>query len=200
MAKTRYTLQPNEAVLLQGQRVQRGGGLLSAFTDDLVLTSQHLIWVNKGMLGNVKGVEYFPLALVKVFEGRAQALLAKGGNGTPQLEVFFQDGAEVFRFQTGGKREIEKWIGAINRAVTGEGAEQGRSAGRALPGTGAVAETLRDTFSQFRTSFGGGATGSNAQAQAVRTSSKCSGCGASVSGISGTVATCQYCDSESKLP
>ncbi len=200
MAKTKYTLQPNEAVVLKGERVQRGNGLLSAFTDELVLTSQHLIWVNKGMLGNVKRVEYFPLALVKVFNDQAQALLAKGGNGTPQLEVFFQNGEEVFKFQSGGKREVVKWVDAINRVVTGNGPAVGSSARMALPGTGAVAETLRDTFSQFKTSFGGGAKGSSAQAQPVRVSSKCFGCGASISGIGGTVAKCQYCDSESKLP
>lgn len=191
MAK--YNLQPNEAVVLKAESVQRGNGLLSAFTDELVLTNLHLIWVNKGMLGNVKRIEYFPLALVKVFNDQAQALLAKSGNGTPQLEVFFQNGEEVFKFRSGGKREIGKWVDAINRVVTGNGAE---ITSKALPGTGIVAETLRDTFSQFRGSFGGGGKGSSA----VRVSSKCSGCGASISGISGTVARCQYCDSESMLP
>lgn len=196
MAKSKYTLQPNEAVVLQNENVQHGSGRLSAFTDELVLTSQHLIWVNKGMFGNVKGVEYFPLALIKVFNDQAQALLMKAGDGSPLLEVFFQNGEEFFKFQSGGKREVVKWADAINRVVTGNGPVEGSSARMALPGTGAVAETLRDTFSQFKSSFGGGAK----SAQPVRSSSKCSGCGATISGISGTVAICQYCDSESKLP
>ena len=198
MAK--YNLQPSEAVLHTSESgVQRGTAIFSAFKGELVLTNLHLIWVNKGMAGNVKQIEYFPLALVKVYNNQAQALMTKSGNGLPQLEVFFQTGEEVFKFQTGGKREVAKWIDAINRAVTGNETEVSRSAGRALPGTGAVAETLRDTFSQFKGSFGGGARGSNAQ-QPVRSSTKCLGCGASISGIAGTVAQCQYCDSELKLP
>ena len=201
MAK--YVLQHNEAVLRTSESgVQRGNGVFSAFKDELVLTNLHLIWVNKGMLGNVKHIEYLPLAMVKVHNDQAQALLTKSSNGLPQLVVFFQDGEEVFKFQSGGKREIGRWIDAINGAVTGDSAganASGASARMALPGTGAVAETLRDTFSQFRTTFKGGATGSGAQAQPVRVSSKCASCGASISGIAGTVAKCQYCDTESKL-
>jgi hypothetical protein len=197
MAK--YNLQHNEAVLLSAERVQRGTGRLSAFTDELVLTNLHLIWVNKGIVGNVKRVEYLPLALVKVFNDQAQARLSKSGNGIPQLEVFFQNGEEVFKFQSGGKREIAKWIDAINRAVTGNGAGVGGPASKALPGTGVVAETLRDTLGQFRASFGGG-KGSGAQAQSERVSTQCPGCGASISGITGTVARCEHCDSESRLP
>lgn len=199
MAK--YNLQQGEAVLLPSDvPVQRGNGILAAYTDELVLTNQHLIWVNKGVLGKVKHIEYFPLAMVKVFNDQAQVLASKSRNGMPQLEVYFQDREEVFKFQTGGKREIQKWIEAINQAVTGKGEEVRRSASKAIPGTGAVAETLRDTFSQFRTSFGSGVSGARTQAQSVRASSKCPGCGASISGVSGQVAKCLYCDSESNLP
>ena len=197
MAK--YDLQSNEAVVLNAVGVLHGNGLLSAYTDELVLTNLHLIWVSKGPLRNVKRIEYFPLALIKVINNRAQALSTKRGDGTQQLEVFFQNGQEAFRF-SGGKKEIGQWVDAINLAVTGNGPESGSSAGRALPGTGAVAETLRDTFSQFKGSFGGGGKAPSAAAQPVRASSKCPGCGASISGVSGTVAKCQYCDSESTLP
>ncbi len=194
-----YQLQPNEVIVLPAARVQRGNGLLPTYSDDLVLTNLHLIWVNKGMLGNVKHVEYFPLSLIKVYNEQAQALLTKSGNGTSQLEVFFHNGEEVFKFQSGAKKDIEKWADAINRVVTGHGAEVGSSGSRALPGTAAVAETLKDTFGQFRASFGGG-KGPSASVQPVKVSSKCAGCGAAISGISGTTATCEHCDSDSLLP
>lgn len=197
MAK--YNVQPNEVVVLKAESVQTGDGFLAVFTDDLVLTNLHLIRVSKGMFGNVKGIEYFPLARIKVFDNQAQAFLSKSGNGIAQLEVFFQDGEQVFKFRKGGKREIVKWVAAINRVVTGDGTAAGSSASKALPGTGAVAETLRDTFSQFKGVLGGGAVDPKAHGQPARASSKCSSCGATISGFTGTVAKCQYCDSESKL-
>lgn len=199
MAK--YNLQPNEAVVLKADHVQRGDRLLSGSTDELILTNLHLIWVGRGVFGNVKGIEYFPLALVKVFDGRAQALLSKASNGSSQLEVFFQNGEETFRFQSGGKGEIKRWIDAINGVVTGAGAVvEGTSTGRALPGTAAVAETLKDTFSQFRGAFGGTSKTSSAPPPPNKSSSRCTGCGAPLSGIAGSVATCEYCDSDSLLP
>jgi len=195
MAK--YNLQPNEAVLHTSESaVQRGTKLFALYTGELVLTNLHIIWVNKNTFGKVKEVEYLPLALIKVHADQAQARLTKNNQGLSQLEVYFQNGEEVFKFQSGKAREIEKWIDAINRAVTGNGVDPAKAPGRALPGTGAVAETLRDTFSHFKSSFGGGA----AAAAPQRMSSKCSGCGASISGMSGTVVKCQYCDSESRLP
>ena len=44
-----YQLQPNEVIVLPAARVQRGNGLLPTYSDDLVLTNLHLIWVNKGV-------------------------------------------------------------------------------------------------------------------------------------------------------
>lgn len=197
MAK--YNLQPNEAVVLKADSVQRGDGLLAGFTDELVLTNLHLIWVSKGMFGNVKRIEYLPLALVKVFDDQAQALTSKASNGSPQLEVFFQNGEESFRFQSGGRGEVGRWVDAISRLVTGHGAAAGVAPSRALPGTAAVADTLRDTFSQFKGAFGGAGKEPSAPPPPARSSSKCTGCGAPMSGFTGSVATCEYCDSESRL-
>ncbi len=70
----------------------------------------------------------------------------------------------------------------------------------ALPGTGLVAETLRDTFSQFKASFGSRGSGAANAAQPLKSSSTCAGCGASLAGISGTIVACEYCNVEAKLP
>lgn len=193
-----FDLQANEAVVLKAGSVMHGGGRISAYNDELILTNIHLIWLNKGMLGKVKRVEYFPLNQVKIFNDRAQALVAKSSGGSPQLEVFFQGSQEEFQFSAGGKREVAKWADAINRLVTGTTAEMRSSANMALPGTEAIAETLRDTFSQFKNAFGSGVKGSTPEI--VRVATKCLSCGAQISGVSGTVAKCQYCDSECTMP
>ena len=203
-----YTLQRNEVVLRTSKsRVQRGERVFSGYTDDLILTNFHLIWINKGIFGNVKQVECLPLGLIKVHNYQAQAFLNKSSNGMAQLTVYFQNGQESFKFQSGGKREVGEWVDAINRAVTGNAVAPGTSAASvsmALPGTEDLADALRDTVSQIRDAFGVGVAGTSAVAPPhpppVRVSSKCWSCGAPISGITGTVAKCRYCDTESRLP
>lgn len=202
MAK-HYTLQHNEAVLRSGSRVMRGDGIFWAFKDDLLLTNFNLVWTSKGIFGNVQQIECLPLGLVKVHNDQAQAFLTKSSGGWPQLTVVFQNGEEVFTFQSGGTREVGEWVDAINRAVTGNAAgpgTSGSSVSMALPGTEELAETLRDTVSQFRNAFRVGAAVSSAPPPPVRVSSRCASCGASISGITRTVAKCRYCDTESRLP
>ncbi|MFT4288553.1 hypothetical protein [Nocardioides sp.] len=196
MAK--YRLQPDEVVILTADHVQRGDSRLPVYTDELILTNLHLIWVGKGILGNAKGIAYFPLSSIKVFEDTAQARLGQAPNRVPQLEVYFQSDEETFRFQAGSKREIGEWVSAINRVVTGNDVSPGRSTRGALPGTEAVAESLRDTFNQFKAAFGGGRS-APPPSGSTKVSTKCSSCGAPISGVRGTTVVCQYCDSTALL-
>jgi len=190
-------LQANEAVVLKADSVMHCGGHFSSYGDELILTNIHVIWLNKGTLGNVKRTEYFPLDQIKIFNGRAQALLTKGSTGSPQLEIFLKGSQEAFRFSSSGKKEIVKWVEAINQLVTGTGGESPSSTNMSLPGTAVIAGTLRDTFGQFKNAFGGG---KDSSPQVVRVTCKCLSCGAQVSGISGTSAKCEYCDSEAMMP
>lgn len=195
MAK--YVLQPNEAPILTATGVRGGDGLMSAFTDEIVLTNLHLIWLRKGMIGNVKNIEYFPLALLKVIDGRAQALLTKSRNGMDQLELFFQQDQKAFGFQTGGKREINEWMRAINRAVTGnELPPEATSSSGVLPGAKAAAESLmgavRDRAQRAKRPTPG-------QVPTAPTAMACPGCSAPLSGLGGTVVRCGFCGTESTL-
>lgn len=197
MAK--FDLQHNEVVILQAEGVAHGTGMLSNHTDELVLTNLHLIWINKGMLGNVKRTEYYPLSLIKVHDGRAQALASQDRGGLHQLEVYLQTSVEAFRFPSGGKKLAEKWSAAVNRAAAGDETTPSVPS-RALPGAALVADTLRGTFDQFRTSFGGAPAGPVAVAAPSRSAVPCPSCGAPISGLSGSTAKCEYCDMESRLP
>lgn len=113
----------------------------------------------------------------------------------------FQAGIEAFRFQSVGKREVEKWSAAINQAVTGNETAP-PSTGFALSGAALVADTLHGTFDQFRTSFGGDkapAAAKQPAAERERSAGPCPSCGASISGLSGATATCEYGDTETRL-
>lgn len=117
MAK--FSLLPNESIILKTERVKHGG-MFAIYTDDLILTSQNLVVVCKGTFGNTKDVVRYPLNQIKMYNGEPQALLGTAQNGTPQLEVYFLNGQqEAFGFQSMGKKEITQWINAICKAVTG---------------------------------------------------------------------------------
>ena len=76
-----YHLEPSEAILIQSTGVVcEGGGLMNAYTDELILTNMNIIHVRKGMFGNTKGVQKYPLNQVKVINGEAQAIMGKSSN------------------------------------------------------------------------------------------------------------------------
>ena len=59
-----YTLDIDEAVILQASRVSTG----TFGTADLILTNKNLIQVNKGILGGDKDCIKYPLANLKVLK------------------------------------------------------------------------------------------------------------------------------------
>jgi hypothetical protein len=179
-------------VLLKDERVMHGG-LLSAFTDELMLTNLNLVLIKKGILGNTKGVLTFPVTQVKVQDKQAQAIVGRASNGSAALDVYFLNGQEQFRFQSGGKKKIQSWIANINRAVTGQEIPEPVRAGMALPGSELVAGVLKDTYSVFRAKLGP-QTGAP-----VKVAGKCGSCGAPIAGNRGQAITCEYCGSTQQL-
>lgn len=184
-----YNLHPNEVVVLKEARVNHGG-MFAAYTDDLILTNLNLLLIKKGMFG--KGVHTFPVGQIKVHNGQAQAVLGKASNGYPQLEVYFLNGQENFRFQSGGKKNILQWVAKIGEVVTGERASEKIGTGLALPGADYVAGALKDTFDVFKGRFG-------SQSKIEKVASKCSACGAPISGTRGQLSVCEYCQTAQQL-
>jgi hypothetical protein len=185
-------LHPNEVVVLKEASVNNGG-IFAAYTDDLILTNLNLVLIKKGMFGNSKGVHTFPIDQIKVHNGQAQAVLGKANNnGSPQLEVYFLNGQENFGFQSGGKKKILEWVAKIGEVVTGERASENIGTGLALPGADYVAGALKDTFDVFKGRFG-------SKSKIEKVASKCSACGAPISGTRGQLSTCEYCQTAQQL-
>lgn len=61
---------------------------------------------------------------------------------------------------------------------------------KAIPGTEALAGTLKDTFGAFRNGLGVAET---------RSSGTCEGCGAPLSGYKREMVRCEYCNRETQL-
>ena len=175
-----YNLLPNEVVLLNEERVFHG----KRSSGELTLTNLNLIFAKKGAFGGSKGFQIFPVSQIKVYNGQAHALMSGSNN---ELEVYFLHSEEEFRFTSGGKKKIQTWIAKINEAVTGEPAAE--VGGFAAQGAEKVAGLLKDTFGAFK---------SKPEAP-VSVQTKCSLCGAPVSGVAGQTITCTYCDAAQQL-
>jgi hypothetical protein len=146
-----YELRSDEAVILRSRQIRWVGGRRGG-SDELILTNHNLIVVDKGILGRPEA-EYIRLDQVKVVDGRPQALVTKARDGRQHLEVFMIDRTEVFVLESGGRREAVKWANAIAAAVNGKGMKVQDRTTMALPGTGLVVETLRDTVGQVAKSL-----------------------------------------------
>lgn len=192
-----YRLQPNEVLLIKDSGVAHGVGF-SPFTSELTLTNLNLVLVKKGVFGNVKATQTFPVNQIKLYNQQAQAFLGKASNGADTLDVYFVNGQEQFRFPSGGKRKILSWVAKINEAVTGyqSGARFAGDDSSAIPGTEMIADSLRDTFAVFKGTFGPRAAAPEVPASA---SGKCGACGAPTIGFQGQTVNCDYCGSAQQL-
>lgn len=197
MAK--FSLLPNESIILKNESVMHGG-FMATYTDELILTNQNIVYVSKGMLGNTKNVQRFPVNQIKMYDGEPQAILGKQQNGMPQLEIYFLNGNESFAFQFSGKKEVAKWINAICKLVTGhESNTVSPSFGSAIIGTEYLAETLKGTVDTFKNAFGIKSKATDDSVSSEKATKKCISCSAPLTGTKGQTVHCKYCDTDQVL-
>lgn len=206
----KYKLLPNESIILQANRIAKGG-VIPTLTDDLLLTNLNIVWLDKSVLGTVKSIVTFPLNQIKIFENKAQVFVNKAPNGTPQLDIFFRDGEEVFGFEK--RSEAVKWANEINRLLTGDTLEEldepGYSStmtpGAAMMdalGMGMMTDQVKTTVDTFKSAFGLRTTETETKTKTVKiqkVTTNCKGCHAPLAGLKGKIVTCKYCDTKQTL-
>ena len=189
-----YNLQPNESIIMKKDRIIHGGAMAN-FTDELILTNLHIVLISKGMFGNAKGIQVFPLNHIKVFNGQAQVLLGKTRGGYPQIDVYFLNGQESFGFEN--KKEAVNWIENINKLRNGNEVGVNTSPNMAIPGAEYIAETLKGTVDTFKDVLGIKTKSNNEMP--IKAVKKCSSCSAPISGTKGQIVHGQYCDADQQL-
>lgn len=195
MAKAEYKLSPNEAMIMKQERVIHGG-VMANFTDELLLTNLNLVLIEKGTFGNVKNIQVFPVNQIKVFNNQAQIMMSKTRGGYPQIEVYFVNGQENFGFES--KKDATNWIININQLVTGGEVQINTSAKTAIPGTEMIVDALGGTVDAFKGAFGFKSKNSSTESP-EKIAKKCSSCGAMISGKTGQIVRCSYCDADQQL-
>jgi precorrin-6B methylase 2 len=112
MGNQGYALQQNEVVILKSEEVYHE----KINIDELLLTNLNIIAVSsKGVFKKQINVQYFPIDQIKIFNGKAWAIIPEEDEC---LEIYFLNGQETFEF--GSKKEAIKWADNINSLLAGE--------------------------------------------------------------------------------
>lgn len=190
-----YNLQPNEGVIRKSSNVMHGG-ILAAYTDELILTNFNIIYISRGVFGNKKGMQKFPLNQLKIINDKPQIIMGKMKNGLHQLEIYFTNGQQNFVFQSSGKKEINEWINDVYKIVVGE------SAGLDTTEKSKFSNVVKDTVDTFKDVIGvkKSISQQNTMGEAtVKKTAKCMACRAPICGFVGKTIRCRYCDTEQNL-
>ena len=176
-----------------------------ALTTDLVLTNRNLIVVNKTLwAGRTKGVKKYRIDQIPVINGQAQLKIEKL-DGQRRFSIQLKTG-EKLEIMSGSNDDFTEFASQINMLLTGTPTipnEKSRTT------ADEIAESFQSAFAVLdpRTYFGGRKTSNSEQVlqqqPAVQTpraiSANCVGCHAPISGYTGQIVTCGYCDTEQRL-
>ena len=188
-------LASNEGIILQSTSVM-SGSVWGAYTDELILTNLNVILIKRGMFGNKKKEQKFPISQIKKVNGKPQVMLGPNSlNGADQLHIAFMHGIEWFEFQSRGKKEITKWIKAIYELF--HYTPDNLPIDEVKEEMGVLSSTLKKGVDSIKNIFG---VKSNNDTTSTVTSTvknaKCSGCKAPLTGKPGQVVKCIYCDTK----
>lgn len=193
----KYNLQPNEYFILNNENVYNGNT-----RGELILTNLNLVHIiSKGIFKTTYIPQLYPINQIKVFNGKAQAILGEDG----KIDIHFINGVESFKFWNDdvlfsakkAQKEASKWVNAINQLITGEVSETDTSVSSEVTGAEVIVGTIKDTFDTVKGTFGiKQKSNIEMPTKAVK---KCSCCGAPISGTKGQIIHCQYCDSDQQL-
>lgn len=189
-----YQLRSDEQVVYRCSSVLHSRWMEGS-THELVLTSQNLIVVNRGIFGASKGDTVFSLEDIEIFDGQVQAVLTRKSN-LSHLDIYFRDQPRQFIFYD--RREAKFLAEKIIQVITGAPASKNTLDTSA---TAKVADTVKDTVDTFKKAFGlGAATPVAVAAPRPQTvAGDCDACGAPISGKQGRAAICSYCDTPTQL-
>ena len=181
-------LQQNEAIVIQNTSV-RIDDKGSSRSGELYLTNLNIYYVAKGMFGNIKGIQKYPLNQLKIVDGKAAAICGKSSaDGDSRLQLFFVGGQQSFEFTNDGKKEIYRWIDQICQIL-----KCSPQAAEASPPEG-FSGKVKSAFGSLK-----GALGIGGHKKAEKVTVKCVGCMAPLSGDKGQIVRCRYCDTDNTL-
>ena len=112
-----FGLKPEEAVVLRANKIGYGPAI-DITKNELVLTNQAIIFINKDLFGKNKEVTRYPLEDICLSGGKPQVALGPDSHVSGTLDVYLQYETLSFRFEWA--TDVEEWVASITEIVTGE--------------------------------------------------------------------------------
>ena len=183
-----YELDSDEVVLVECENVMPKDNSFFSSSGNLVLTNKNILFATLTFFGKVKSVDKHPISEVKVFDDTVQAKLDMKFGENPILNIFYKNGQNSYMIPDKSKAKII--VKQLNKIITGNDIEieSELAAGAAMLG-----EALKGTASAFMSAFGA------REKEQEETVMSCPGCGASITGVKGSVVKCEFCGSTVKL-
>lgn len=138
---------------------------------------------------------------MKRYNNNPQVMVGKQRNGLPSTEIYFSNDFLALGFES--KKAARKCTENIISLVLGEEVE--------IDYLGEDAPNSMDVFKEFSEDFGNigdafksafvinSKNNKNKKSVSSKSSTKCIGCGARVTGKTNSVVRCQYCDTNNQL-
>lgn len=203
-----YNLTPGEVVIMHSDHVVLHSGKERITLDELVLTNQNLILVNEvstSLFRSQRLLKRCSLDSIACPEGSPQAFLGKKKNNDYVLQVVFEQESITLSFPTNPKREAKRWANAIKYAVVGEienidtdESPLPSEATELIDGLKGITSAITSEAAQFASTVSS-ASKPIKKAAKTKTTVRCIGCRAPLSGAKGTVQTCDYCGTKQTL-
>lgn len=116
-------LDVDEGIILQATEVVRYTSREDSL-DEMVLTNKNIFYsyeYKSGMFAKTETkIEKIPLDMIKVINGKVQIMKINHDDYGNVMQVLFRDGRREFFEFWDEKKELPKWINAINTAITGD--------------------------------------------------------------------------------
>ena len=179
-------LQENEVVIKRADRV--GYGKKGPENGELILTNTALIYIKKNLFGKQKEVIRLPFADIRTIDGRPQIQASNPDNFTPLMDVYIQ--GEIVSFKFVFDQYAEEWAADVTGQITGIPVEKKGDFDWVGDLVG-MADSVSEGIHKMKSALGIRST--------EQVSGKCTGCGASISGIRGESIQCPYCGTYTTL-
>lgn len=176
-----YTLNEDEVFIMRAPNVTVG----TFGKVELVLTSKNIIQINKGFLGGDKGAEKYPLASLKVYNGKANIVATKNKAGRRQIELFFCGFEKTYCFDNVFSQN--KWVAEVKKAHK-QYLEDAEKARKQAAEKGNIIKSLTNSAKNIIP-----------KRELTCQQFKCEKCGADLRGIKGEMIRCEYCDYENTV-
>lgn len=189
-----YNFAQDEYVVLKAQevRLDTKKAFSNPRSSELILTNRNIVMPRKGLTGKVKDYDVYPLANIRIVDGKPQCRLDSSDFMESKLEISFNDDLVSFEFGSlESKREIREWINSIYQILLGADAPE-EALGKGKFESFMEEENIADMAGRIFGSFENAFQRKRAEA-ASDVAGRCPSCNASVKGRPGETISCPFC-------